>query len=159
MTPTGYRVVYDVTRDGWAVFWFPAVGIGFILLGGCLSWLAQREPKWRHSWGPRLGLIFAVLWTLGTFVLVGGNFVRDYRALSSGHADHVEGPVENFIPMPASGHGEESFSVQGVSFSYSDFVVTPGFNKTTFHNGPMRADLYVRIWYHDGDILKLEIRD
>jgi len=40
----------------------------------------------------------------------------------------AEGAVANFHPMPYSGHQNETFSVSGVEFSYSDYVVLPCFN-------------------------------
>ncbi len=50
--------------------------------------------------------------------------LREYD--ENGRFEVVEGLVENFDPMPSSGHKMESFSVNGVRFEYSDFVVTPG---------------------------------
>jgi hypothetical protein len=59
--------------------------------------------------------------------------------------------------MPKSGHKMESFTVNGVKFEYSDFVVTPGFNNATSHGGPIREGLPVRISHIDNTILKLEV--
>ena len=160
MTPTGFQVVYDVTKDGWAVLLVPAWGIGFILIGCILPRLTRhkvlRSPKWIQNWFPAVWLGFASLWTLVAFISVGSNFWTDYSVLSSGHAQFIEGPVENFVPMPVTGHALEWFDVKGVQFSYSDYVVTPGFNHTSSHGGPIREGLYVRIWYRGNDILKLE---
>ena len=75
----------------------------------------------------------------------------------------VEGAVANFHPMPAAGHEDEHFTVQGVYFAYSDYSVTSGFNNTSSHGGPMREGLYVRIHYTRSvtgeTITKLEVRD
>lgn len=69
----------------------------------------------------------------------------------------AEGTVSNFHPMPSSGHGEETFSVNGVRFSYSDYVIVPCFNKTASHGGPMHEGLRVRIAYSGNCILRLEV--
>jgi hypothetical protein len=63
--------------------------------------------------------------------------------------------------MPYAGHAEESFSVSGVPFRYSDFQITDGFNNTSSHGGPIKSDSYVRICYDPSGnvILRLEIRD
>jgi hypothetical protein len=63
--------------------------------------------------------------------------------------------------MPYGGHAQESFSVAGVPFRYSDFIISGGFNNTLSHGGPINGDSYVRICYDrtDGAILRLEIRD
>ena len=69
----------------------------------------------------------------------------------------VEGPVANFVPMPEAGHVMETFTVQGQSFSYSDYVVVAGFHNAASHGGPIRGGLYVRV-SHVGDvILKIEV--
>ena len=78
-------------------------------------------------------------------------------ALRSGKYQVGEGRVENFVPMPVSGHAMESFSVGGVDFSYSDYSVTAGFNKTSSHGGPIRTGLPVGISYVDNEILRLEV--
>jgi len=69
----------------------------------------------------------------------------------------AEGTVANFRPMPYSGHQNETFSVNGVEFSYSDYVVVPCFNNTASHSGPIRDGLRVRIAYSGNCILKSEV--
>jgi len=69
----------------------------------------------------------------------------------------AEGTVANFHPMPYSEHQNETFAVNGVEFSYSDYVVVPCFNNTASHGGPIREGLRVRIAYSGDCILKLEI--
>jgi hypothetical protein len=69
----------------------------------------------------------------------------------------AEGTVANFHPMPYSGHQNETFSVNSVEFSYSDYVVVPCFNNTASHGGPIRDGLRVRIAYSGNCILKLEV--
>jgi hypothetical protein len=69
----------------------------------------------------------------------------------------AEGTVANFQPMPYSGHQNETFSVNGVEFSYSDSIVDPCFNNTASHGGPIRDGLRVRIAYSGDCILKLEV--
>jgi len=69
----------------------------------------------------------------------------------------VEGIVTDFHPMARNGKGSESFEVSGVRFTYSDFVITPGFHRTTYRGGPIRAGLHVRVHYRGQDIARLEI--
>ena len=59
--------------------------------------------------------------------------------------------------MPREGHDEESFTVNGVEFHYSDYVIDGAFNNPASHGGPIRAGLPVRICHKDGRILKLEV--
>jgi hypothetical protein len=79
------------------------------------------------------------------------------RALQDGRAAVVEGPVEQFVPMPYTGHSMERFSVAGIRFAYSDYVITGGFNNTSSHGGPIRLGRFVRITYVGEDIVRLEI--
>ena len=87
---------------------------------------------------------------------------RDYwncsHALASGKASYVEGTVDNFVPMPYGGHANETFTVKGVPFSYSDGDVSAGFNNPSSHGGPIHQGLPVRIWYVGNEIVKLEIK-
>ncbi len=73
----------------------------------------------------------------------------------------VEGHVENFNPPDSISHFE-SFSVKGVEFSYSDFLIINGFHRTSANGGPIKKDgQLVRIGYinsgGDNLIVKLEI--
>jgi hypothetical protein len=79
----------------------------------------------------------------------------------SGKVRVVEGIVEHFHPMPATGHDTERFTVAGESFAYSDYEITGGFNNAASHGGPIRAGLPVRITFVQEPsrnvIVKLEI--
>ena len=52
----------------------------------------------------------------------------------------VEGIVTGFTPMPFEGHQREVFQVEGITFSYSDFEPTAGFNHSKSHGGPMMKE-------------------
>src|SRR5262249_16213533 len=104
---------------------------------------------------------FAILWTATAFLTTYSQHLR-YKELAQQNRCRVaEGPVEHFVPMPYTGHQQESFSVAGVLFRYSDFTITGGFNNTSSHGGPIRSDSHVRICYDPfgNVILRLEIRD
>ena len=73
----------------------------------------------------------------------------------------VEGEVENF-KAPKENHHFESFSVKGIEFKYSDYVIINGFHKTSKNNGPIKRNgQRVKIGYtkidNENVILKLEI--
>lgn len=153
---TGYRVVYDVTQSS-PDWFFPAGGLVMFCIG--LAVLIIRRGHTKHRRFLYFWTGFTGLWTLVAGFATFGGDVSAREALRSGHAKVVEGVVEDFHPMPPAGHDTERFTVQGVPFKYSDFILTPGFHNTSSHGGPVRAGLHVRIHY-DGtrnDILKLEI--
>jgi hypothetical protein len=70
---------------------------------------------------------------------------RARQTYAKGEYATVEGEVSDFHPMPYSGHQNETFAVNGVQFSYSDYVVNPCFNNTVSHGGPIREGIRVRV--------------
>ena len=56
-------------------------------------------------------------------------------AYKSGDYEIVEGFVEDFKPMPYEGHSDESFEINGVKFSYSDYSIGTGYNNAKSHGG------------------------
>jgi hypothetical protein len=110
--------------------------------------------------GTKLGffvLACSVLWIAFTCSRAWRDYSALRNALKEGNIAVVEGRVENFVPMPYIGHAQERFSVCGVSFSYSDYGVTAGFNNTSSHGGPIREGLWVRMAYVGNSIARLEI--
>ncbi len=67
-------------------------------------------------------------------------------AYREGNYYTVEGYVENYVPMPYEGHAQESFTINGVEFAYSDYTVTQGYHNAASHGGVIT---------HNGQHLKL----
>jgi hypothetical protein len=170
MNDSGYVVAFNILDSGYRQWWLPAMMLVVIPMGIVI--IALTEGRRRIETGrpskqdfvkrmraitialAGLALVCASVVFAGTF----GDYLNCSHALASGKASYVEGTVDNFVPMPHNGHGDESFTVGGVIFSYSDFLVQAGFNTTTFKNGPIRQGLPVRIWYVGNEIVKLEIK-
>ena len=114
----------------------------------------RGRPRTIFSW---FFLIFAVTWTVGSFVATYGEYNAAATALRNRGYQVVEGRVTNFVPMPFTGHAQESFVVDGVRFCYSDYIVTSGFHNTASHGGPIHQGLYVRVTYLGNLILRLEV--
>lgn len=158
LTDGGERVVYSiayvVTRQG----------IDLKLLAVPLVLISIALLAVRLSRGPRMKSIAWIIVILGGFLslllllTVAGSYLENSWRYTRGHFETVEGTVGKFHPMPYRGHDEESFSVNGVDFSYSDFVGTSScFKQTASHGGPIRDGLRVRIAYVDNCILRLEV--
>jgi len=160
-----YRVVFDVSTAGYKAWNFALVGLVFSLVGvGVVAFRHKLGGWWvTHPTASKvfafLFLGFAVLWTSVSFVVT----YRDYRTLLTAeraNALHViEGVVSNFDPMPATGHSMERFCVAADCFTYSDFVISAGFNNTTSHGGPIRKGLAVLASHLGNTIAKLEVAD
>ena len=158
-----YTTVFDLARAGFGDWWFPASGLLFVAIGAGLLLRRRTPPAWGSgrpassrfvAWA-MLG--FAAVWSLTAFTSTYGEYRRLRAAEQQGELRTVEGPVQDFHPMPWSGHAMERFCVQGRCFAYSDFVVTAGFHRTAAYGGPMRAGLPVRVSYLGDAIVKLEV--
>lgn len=158
-------MVFDATGQG--PDWRPtAFGLIFVVIGiALMSELKAPAPRFMArspGWFAPLFLGFALVWTGLASAAVWNQWSAVHSAIEQG-APVVEGPVENFHPMPAAGHDDEHFTVGGVYFAYSDYAVTPGFHNSSSHGGPIRAGLHVRIHYAPGvespNIVKLEVAD
>jgi hypothetical protein len=152
MGPT-YEVLYEPTRT-WMVV--PGVGVAGILFGLSMALRARRIVY------GSLIVVVSVLCTLWAYSRLNARYQHLRSILQDPAAPVVEGAVEDFDPAPFQGHKLESFRVAGVTFAYSDYIVTGGFNTTRSHGGPVRPGLRVRIHYlEDGSslgptIIKLE---
>jgi len=163
--------VFDVLDSGFKSWSFPAFGLIFVGIGLLLFFLPKiieatglpnlKFPSRGQTVFRYVFLGFAILWAVLAFLQTYSAYLRHEALARTNECRIIEGPVENFTPMPSTGHAMETFSVAGVKFSYSDYVVTDGFNNTASHGGPIRSDSYVRVCYDPSDhvILRLEIRN
>lgn len=171
MSPADYYTAFDVTTAGYKSWFFPAFGLilAAIPLLRIRETLTEKRRALRkgrrsrsgHTEGdlaPWLMLGGIGLWTSISFITTFSDYQAAVTAMQNHQAAIVEGVVTDFHPMPAGGHANESFIVNGVKFEYSDFLITAGFNNTASHGGPVREGLEVRIWHQRGEILRLDIK-
>ena len=154
---TNYQTLFEITGKAYQ-WWYAAFGLIFFSIALIIWKFSHKSSHKKYTkYFGIASTAFAGLWTL---VVAVGTY-SDYSSLQQiyrqGQSRLVEGKVENFHPMPYTGHDLESFTVNGVKFEYSDYVVTPGFNNTSSHGGPIRENLQVRIHYLNNAILKLEV--
>ena len=150
---------------------FTVAALGALLISGAL---VRHESQRRGVTGGRTRIGVVGLLVALVVVVMGSLIVVMVTGLSSASADDtrraiesspvVEGPIEHFHPMPASGHDSERFDVAGVHFEYSHWSVSQGFNQDVTVGGPIRNGLQVRIHYvrfgtpPDHVIVRLEVR-
>lgn len=136
---------------GFSVFAF-AIGTGSELYN-------RRVPAAERQKGLPLG---GTATMLGTFLLVFTMFfglpmisaIGLSQQLAEGRAEVVEGPVT--IDFEVGGGKNECIAVADRRFCYSDWVLTPGFNRTRALGGPMRNGLQVRISSIGDTIVRVE---
>jgi energy-coupling factor transporter transmembrane protein EcfT len=136
------------------LFFLPFFIFGLIVVYSL--YIQGKERKSKFSLVPLI--IFLVIWillTVGYFTLQKNTELIKLKELfTNGNYEIVEGTVNNFDPMPYGGHKQETFDVNGIKFSYSDYGTTVGyrdtFRNTRSHGGPIYAGVYVKIYYiHD----------
>ena len=130
---------------------FCIVGLGVVLQ----KWRSEERTKYAFA-----GAIFCFVAFIIGFAFYRGDtygIPEAAKALRDGRVSIIEGRVTDFVPMPYGGHPDEQFTVSGVRFSYSDYIVVPCFNNTTSHGGPIRDGLWVRLSYRGNCILKIEV--
>ena len=77
-------------------------------------------------------------------------YTKVVGAYKDGEFMIVEGYVENFDPMPYGGHSEESFEINNVTFSYSDYTIQPGYNNSKSHGGVIEGNgQHLKVGYVD----------
>jgi hypothetical protein len=152
-----YRTVFEITQQGYSWYLF-FLCLSFGAITSILMFSYRGLPQKKRT----LLIIFST-----AVVLLGsaafGNLrsqISNTRAYREGRYQTVEGNVTNFVPMPYNGHALESFTVNGVKFSYTDWnFPKSGFKNTSSHGGPIREGLPVRIGYIGNTIVKLEIQE
>ena len=48
--------------------------------------------------------------------------------------------------------------MNGKEFEMNYFYATPGYHNTTAHHGALTQGTYARIYYYDGEILRVDVR-
>lgn len=153
-----YITVFDISQQS-VDWWFPAAGFLFLVIGIVfVKFISKLEGHRNAKLVGWFMIVFASFWTLIAAVSMYSSHTDFLGAYKAAQYSVIEGTVEDFHPMPYSGHAEECFRVENERFCYSDYVIDPGFRQTASHGGPIREGLPVRITYYQGRILRLEIR-
>lgn len=166
-----FQTVFDVRQVGFSDWTGLAMGCSSILIGATLLFKpdavdrfltsrfsgARLNMNLRGAWGrgfSGLILLFAILWTGSLIYVTSHNQERLISLLEQGSYRVVEGPLSNVW----IGAKTEGFSVRDVSFEYSQFVKTGGFNGGYAFGSPIHDGAYARVTYNGDLILRLEIR-
>ncbi len=149
-----YELVYDAASAGFAGWQFVGIGVILTSVGALLLFIPKlrsifgnTHPRFLGSWFYWVFFLFGLFWTLAASMSIYSGNRTVAEASASGECKIVVGQVENFEPMPHSGHQLEKFTVNDIAFAYSDFVITGAYNNTTSHGGPIKEGLQVRICY------------
>ncbi len=163
-TVVAYRTVFDASQQSFA-WWVVIIPLAVAFVGVGILVNRSRIPKVPSA--IRIsGSVTLICAGLCVAIFLFASTLSAYHTgsdlLATNQAQVAEGQVID-LTSTASGKAE-SFRVQGVQFSYSEYSESLGFHHVSTLGGPMKEGLQVKIWYAhiDGDpsdpvILKLEI--
>jgi len=121
-------------RSRWPKKLFPSL----FMIGWGIFWLALHLPLFQIS------------------ITKINSLLDIYR---NGRSHVIEGVISVKHEQPASGHTKgDVITIGGKEFEVNQFLVTPGYKTTICHGGALRQGVHARLHYHDGIILKVEIK-
>jgi hypothetical protein len=159
-----FVTVFEIARGSNGVFaeevFRLLVGIA-ALIGGVTALIYRwrnNEPK--NWFGPVFVIAWALFWLyLHNFTSVFGHINSLVKAYRHGQYQVVEGQVQVLHEQPATGHTRgDIITVNGKQFEVNYFYVTPAYRNTLAHGGVLGSGAYARICYHNGEILRVDIR-
>jgi hypothetical protein len=159
-----FVTVFEITTGSNGVFadtcFRLLIGIG-ALIGGVTALVFTWKNNGRKSW---IAAVFAIGWSLfwlylHNFPHVFGHINSLVRAYRERQYQLVEGPIQVLHEQPVTGHTKgDIITVNGKQFEVNYFYATPAYRNTLAHGGVLRSGVYARIYYHDGEILRVDIR-
>ena len=159
-----FVTVFEIARGSNGVFadevFRLLIGVA-ALIGGITALIRNRENKSVKSW---VGPVFVTAWSLfwlylHNFPYVFGHINDLVRAYRHGQYQVVEGQVQVLHEQPATGHTKgDVITVNGKQFEVNYFYLTPAYRSTVAHGGALASGVYARIYYRNGEILRVDIR-
>jgi hypothetical protein len=156
------KIIFDVATKPffWQQIWAAAGAFAF----GCAMFVVRRL-KWRHAPWKGWGYFMIAAAITGACYATARWYVArrgSLRTLRSGQYEVLQGRAENFHPMPNDGSSDESFTIAGRTFSYSDWHsgdptrTTACFDQTKPHGGPIHEGMFLRVEVVGRCILRIE---
>jgi hypothetical protein len=159
-----FVTVFEITRGSNGVFaeevFRLLVGMA-ALIGGVTALIYKWRSNEPKSW---FGSVFVTAWAvfwlyLHSFPYVFGHINNLVTAYRNGQYEVVEGQVQVLHEQPATGHTKgDIITVNGKQFEVNYFYLTPAYRNTLAHGGVLNGGAYTRIFYHNGEILRVDIR-
>ena len=160
-----FTTVFEITRNSNGIFGDEVFRllIGVVALVGSVT-LLVRNVRRRENAKDYIGPVFVLIWSLAWLSMhllpnVFGHINKLVSAYREERYEIVEGPVQVLWQQPYHGHSQgDRIRVNGKEFVVSYFYATPAYTKTIAHGGALTQGTYARIYYYDGEILRVDIR-
>jgi len=142
------------------------LAVGFLITSAGIVGIircSRNRSQWLKKLFPSLFMIgWGIFWLVLHVPLLQISTTKINSLLDiyrNGRSDVVEGVISVKHEQPASGHTKgDVITIGGKEFEVNQFLVTPGYKTTISHGGALRQGVYARLHYHDGIILKAEIK-
>jgi hypothetical protein len=154
------ETIYDIQLDGCRYGFVPVIFASLAVYSG-IAWYrraqwVRADGKTQAAWSPKSGLLFFGILAVIACVTTWGDYFHLLRAMKTDQVGTVEGTVSNFHAA-ATIRSTESFEVAGHVFSYSKYAVTQGFNTLSLEGSPVVNGKTVRVYYVQGQIVRLDV--
>jgi hypothetical protein len=159
-----FVTVFEIARGGNGIFADGCLRmfIGLVaLVGGVTALILKcRNNRSKHWLAPVFAIAWALYWLyLHNFPQLFGHINGLVRAYRTEQYQVVEGQVQVLHEQPATGHTKgDIITVNGKQFEVNYFYATPAYLKTLAHGGVLGSGVYARIYYYNGEILRVDIR-
>ena len=159
-----FVTVFEIARGTNGIFadGFLRMFIGLVaLVGGVTALILKcRNNRSNHWLAPVFAIAWALYWLyLHNFPQLFGHINGLVRAYRTGQYQVVEGQVQVLHEQPATGHTKgDIITVNGKQFEVNYFYATPAYRNTLAHGGVLGSGVYARIYYYNGEILRVDIR-
>jgi hypothetical protein len=159
-----FVTVFEIARGSNGVF---ANGCFRLLIGSValIGGVTALVFKWKNcelkSWiAPVFAIGWSLLWLyLHNFPHMFGHISSLVTAYRERQYQVVEGHVQVLHEQPATGHTKgDIIMVNGKQFEVNYFYATPAYRNTLAHGGVLESGVHARLYYHDGEILRVDIR-
>ena len=164
LAASDFVTVFEIARGSNGVFagevFRLLVGIA-ALIGGVTALILQWRNNGLRGWlGPVFITAWSLLWLyLHNFPYVFGHISSLVRAYRDGQYQVAEGQVLVLHEQPATGHTKgDIITVHGKQFEVNYFYATPAYRNTLAHGGVLQSGVYARLYYYNGEILRVDIR-
>ena len=134
-------MLYEVTRDHFAYIMpicFFVFAVCIVLAGYFLPWPWMTKEQRRGKTAKIKFILAIALLGISFVTIMGVQFSPQQKVIAlyrAGDYQTVEGAVENYNPKGFWDRGDESFSVDGILFSYCSDDMQPGYMRNHSHGG------------------------
>jgi hypothetical protein len=159
---TDCSVIYDLISHGYEEWWFSTIGLIGAAIAAVIYGLFRSLPKKFVPASARKGVIVAiflsVIWSLVAFVWTYSAYANLRDAYQRGAYEQISGEVEHFANSgPGIQPGTVRFTVGKIAFSYSRYIMSPGYRETRDSSIQLHDGLSAHVRYIGKSIVRLEV--